>query len=299
VRPTCPREAVIKGMARAFRRRANGKRGRKLRMDRLLRRTALITGAARGIGKATAERFHEEGAIVILSDINDVDGLAAARELGDRAAYLHLDVSREDDWTAAFRTLDEQYGRLDILVNNAGIDGYPQTRGPHDPEHLDLESWHYVHAVNADGVALGCKYAIQLMKRNRYGSIVNISSRSGIVGIPRAAAYASSKASIRNHTKSVALYCAQMGYNIRCNSIHPGAILTKMWDVMLGEGDRREIMTRRMCAQIPLGHMGAPLDVANAALYLASDESRYVTGIELNIDGGILAGSAATPRVDE
>jgi len=268
-------------------------------MKRLENKIALITGAARGIGRATAERFHEEGATVLVSDINDPDGAEVARRLGERAEYHHLDVSREDEWAKVFHILEEKYGRLDALVNNAGIDGHAQTKGPHDPEFLDLESWHYVHAVNSDGVALGCKYAIQLMKKHRSGSIINISSRAGIVGIPLAAAYAASKAAVRNHTKSVALYCGRNNYNIRCNSIHPGAVLTKMWDHMLGEGRRRERIMKNMCAQIPLGHMGEPVDVANAALYLASDESRYVTGIELTIDGGILAGSAAVPKGDE
>jgi 3(or 17)beta-hydroxysteroid dehydrogenase len=268
-------------------------------MDRLAGKVALITGAARGIGKATAECFHQEGATVLISDINDVEGRRVARQLGDRSEYHHLDVREEADWEDVFHALDREYGRLDVLVNNAGIDGYTQTRGPHDPEHLDLESWRHVFAVNADGVALGCKYAIQLMRRHRSGSIVNISSRAGIVGIPAAVAYAASKAAVRNHTKSVALYCARKQYNIRCNSIHPGAILTQMWDPMLGEGQRRERLLRNMCAQVPLGRMGAPVNVAHAALYLASDESDYVTGIELNVDGGILAGSAATPSLDE
>ena len=264
-------------------------------MKRLESKITLITGAARGIGKATAERFHEEGAVVLVTDINDAEGAEVARALGDRSEYHHLDVSREEDWVTVVRIIEEKYGRLDVLVNNAGIDGYVQTRGPHDPENLDLESWHYVHAVNSDGVALGCKYAIQLMKKHRSGSIVNISSRAGIVGIPMAVGYAASKAAVRNHTKSVALYCGRNNYNIRCNSIHPGAVLTKMWDRMLGEGKQRERVMKNMCAQIPLGHMGEPVDVANAALYLASDESCYVTGIELTIDGGILAGSAAVP----
>jgi 3(or 17)beta-hydroxysteroid dehydrogenase len=267
-------------------------------VDRLLNKVALITGAGRGIGKATAIRFHEEGAFVIVTDINDPDGETVTRRLGTRSQYYHLDVSKEDDWKSVFSLIEDNYSRLDILVNNAGIDGYPQTRGPHDPERLDIESWHYVHAVNSDGVALGCKYAIGLMKKHLSGSIVNISSRSGMVGIPRAAAYASSKASIRNHTKTVALYCAQKQYNIRCNSIHPGAILTHMWDTMLGEGETREKNIRRMNGEIPLGYMGKPVDVANAALYLASDESLYVTGTELTVDGGILAGSAATPPTD-
>jgi 3(or 17)beta-hydroxysteroid dehydrogenase len=268
-------------------------------MGRLANKLALITGAARGIGRATAELFHQEGATVILTDINDIDGKTAANQLGEGSEYHHLDVGIEDDWKAVFRILEEKYGRLDILVNNAGITGYVLTKGPHDPEYFDLESWRHIHMVNSEGVALGCKYAIQLMKKHRYGSIVNISSRAGIVGMPLAAAYASSKAAVRNHTKTVALYCARNQYGIRCNSIHPGAILTQMWDCMLGEGERRERLVRRMCDQVPLGRMGTPLDVAHAVLYLASDEAEYVTGIELNVDGGILAGSAAGPSEEE
>lgn len=268
-------------------------------MERLAKKIALITGAARGIGKATAELFHQEGATVILTDINDVDGKATAKQLDERSEYHHLDVSKEDDWKSVFHMLEEKYSRLDILVNNAGINGYEETKGPHDPEYFHLESWRSVHAVNSDGVALGCKYAIQIMKKRQYGSIVNISSRAGIVGIPLAAAYAASKAAVRNHTKTVALYCARNRYGIRCNSIHPGAILTKMWDCMLGEGERREGLIQKMCDQVPLGRMGIPLDVAYAALYLASDESGYITGIELNVDGGILAGSAASPSTEE
>ena len=264
-------------------------------MKRLQDRIALITGAASGIGAATAVQFHAEGAIVVLTDIDDAAGGAAAQALGDPARYLHLDVRQEDDWVRVFAELEGAYGRLDVLVNNAGIGGFVQTRGPHDPENLDLESWRQVHATNLDGVALGCKYAIRLMKQHRSGSIINVSSRSGVVGIPMMAAYASSKAAVRNHTKSVALYCAQQGYNIRCNSIHPGAILTPMWDPLLGAGEAREATIRSLASQIPLQRMGTPLDVANAAVYLASDESAYVTGIELHVDGGLLAGSAATP----
>ena len=263
-------------------------------MDRLLNKVTMITGAASGIGKATALRFYEEGAFVLVTDINDKDGEKLAAQLPDRSRYRHLDVSKEDEWRSVFSMLDEEYSRLDVLVNNAGIDG-TQTIGPFDPEGFNLESWHQVHAINADGVALGCKYAIQLMKKHLRGSIVNISSRSGIVGIPRAAAYASSKASVRNHTKSVALYCAEKQYNIRCNSIHPGAILTPMWDPFFGKDQERAYRIRRFRKRIPLGRMGTPLDVANAVLYLASDESEYVTGIELTVDGGILAGTTATP----
>jgi 3(or 17)beta-hydroxysteroid dehydrogenase len=271
---------------------------REAELSRLLNKVALITGAAGGIGRATVERFHAEGATVIATDINDAAGEELVRQFSQGAEYRHLDVTREEEWALLFRQLEGQCGRLDILVNNAGVDGYTQTKGPHNPEYLDLESWQHVHAVNSLGVAVGCKYAIGLMKKGRRGSIVNVSSRSGIVGVPHLAAYAASKAAVRNHTKSVALYCARKGYNIRCNSIHPAAILTPMWDHTLGEGAERERRIEELSRQIPLGRMGTALDVANAVVYLASDESEYVTGIELVVDGGILAGSAATPLDD-
>jgi len=265
-------------------------------MSRLKGKIALVTGAARGIGQAIAEMFVANGAQVILSDINDTDGKQITQEIGVSAEYLHLDVGVEKDWQIAAKKISDKYGSLDILINNAGITGFFESSGPHDPENLDINSWHKVHQTNLDGVALGCKYAISLMKKSKSASIVNISSRSGIVGIPGAAAYASSKAAVRNHTKTVALYCAENGYKIRCNSIHPGAILTPMWDAMLGEGEARVDAIKTVAADVPLQTMGEPDDVAFAAVYLASDESKYITGIELNIDGGILAGSAATPN---
>ena len=264
-------------------------------MLRLKDKVVLVTGAARGIGQAIAELFSEEGAIVILSDINDDLGLIVTSSIKGVSEYHHLDVSSVNDWDLISSHIKNKYGRLDVLINNAGITGFLETAGPHDPEHLDIESWHKVHQVNLDGVAFGCKTAIALMKHSNSASIVNLSSRSGIVGIPGAAAYASSKAAIRNHTKTVALYCAEKSYPIRCNSIHPGAILTPMWDAMLGEGSAREAAIKAISSDIPLNTMGEAKDVAYAALYLASDESKYVTVIELNVDGGILAGSSAAP----
>ncbi|MBU2885641.1 SDR family oxidoreductase [Gilvimarinus agarilyticus] len=264
-------------------------------MLRIRNKNVLVTGASRGIGKAIAELFADQGANVIVSDLDDELGKRVATDIGEMACYLHLDVGKEDDWIAASKFLKNKFGGLDILVNNAGIAGILETHGPHDPENLDIESWRKVHQTNLDGVALGCKYGIRLMRKSSSASIVNISSRSGIVGIPFAAAYASSKAAVRNHTKSVALYCAEKQYPIRCNSIHPGAIYTPIWDVMLGEGEQRENAVKVISSEIPLGAMGEPIDVAYAALYLASDESKYVTGIELNVDGGVLAGSAASP----
>lgn len=263
-------------------------------MGRLAGKTALITGAARGIGKSIAEIFGREGAFVIVTDMNDSEGKSVAQSLGNNAMYHHLDVRVEHEWITLFQTLQEQNHRLHIVVNNAGVTGFQDGFVPHDPENASLEHWRAVHEVNLDGVFLGCKYGIQALKTSGGGSIINISSRSGVVGIPRAAAYASSKAAVRNHTKSVALYCAEMGYPIRCNSIHPAAILTPMWDDVLGTGETRQKEIRNVEAGIPLGRFGAPEDVAYAALYLASDESSYVTGTEITIDGGILAGTSTT-----
>lgn len=265
---------------------------------RVENKIALVTGAARGIGQAIAELLAAEGATVILSDINDELGQSVTSKIGGNARYVHLDVALESDWESVFAYIAREHSAVDILINNAGITGFLETSGPHDPENLDMESWHKVHDVNLHGAVLGCKHGIRNMKRSAQASIVNISSRSGIVGIPQAAAYASSKAALRNHSKTVALYCAEKGYPIRCNSLHPAAILTPMWDAMLGEGKQREAAIENIAADIPLQAMGVPEDVAFAALYLASDESKYLTGIELNIDGGILAGSAASPARD-
>ena len=263
-------------------------------------KVALVTGAARGIGRATAELLAREGAFVVVTDLKDDEGVAVAEGLGARAAYRRLDVREEDGWEGAVAFAEERFGRLDVLVNNAGVTGFEEDLGPQDPEHATLEGWRAVHATNLDGVFLGCKHAIRAMRRFGHGgSIVNVSSRSGLVGIPGAAAYASSKAAVRNHTKSVALYCAEQGLGIRCNSVHPAAILTPMWEPMLGKGAEREERVRAFVKDTPLRRFGTPEEAAYAVLYLASEESAYTTGTELNLDGGILAGSAASPSREE
>lgn len=267
-------------------------------MNRLERKITLVTGAARGIGLAVAEAFVREGATVLMTDIRDDLGLAESDRLGPAAIFRHLDVREESDWIAAVDELMERRGRLDILVNNAGITGFEEYPEAHDPENASLEAWRGVHATNLDGTFLGCKYAIRAMRSSGTGSIINISSRSGLVGIPAAAAYASSKAAVRNHSKSVALYCASQGLSIRCNSVHPAAILTPIWEPMLGDGPDREKRMAALVADTPLRRFGRPEEVAEAAVFLASDESTYITGSELNLDGGLLAGSAATPTAD-
>ncbi|MEL7177503.1 MAG: SDR family oxidoreductase [Pseudomonadota bacterium] len=258
-------------------------------MPRLSNKTCVITGAARGIGAAIAEAFVTEGANVILTDLYDSDGAATAQRLG--AKWLPLDVRSEDDWTA----LSKAHPTFDVLVNNAGITGFEEGATPHDPENASLNDWHAVHATNLDGTFLGCRTAIRAMRAAKAGAIINISSRSGLVGIPGAAAYASSKAAIRNHTKTVALYCAQQGLNIRCNAIFPAAVLTPMWEPMLGHGPDRAKRMAAFVAETPLKRFGTPDEVAALAVMLASDEAAYMTGAELTIDGGLLAGSAASP----
>jgi NAD(P)-dependent dehydrogenase (short-subunit alcohol dehydrogenase family) len=264
-------------------------------MPRLDRKVALVTGAARGIGEAVARAFAAEGARVLVTDIRDDLGARVAASLGDAGEYRRLDVREEADWAEATDDAVERWGRLDIVVNNAGITGFEDGPVAHDPEHASLADWRAVHQTNLDGVFLGCKHAIRVMRRGGSGAIVNISSRSGLVGIPAAAAYASSKAAVRNHTKTVALYCAGHGLNIRCNSVHPAAVLTPIWEPMLGDGPDREERVRAFTADTPLKRFGTAEEVAAVVVLLASDEAAYMTGSEVTIDGGLLAGSAATP----
>ena len=258
-------------------------------MQKLIGKNCLVTGAARGIGEAIARAFHREGGHLIITDIDESAGQDLAEELGGQ--FFRLDVSEEADWADLARNVPQ----LDIMVNNAGITGFEHGPAAHDPEHATLESWRRVHAVNSDGTFLGCRYAIRAMRARGAGSIINISSRSGMVGIPGAAAYAASKAAVRNHSKTVALYCAQQGLAIRCNSIHPAAILTAMWEPMLGDEPGRQARMDALVADTPLRRFGTPQEVAALAVLLASDEASYMTGAELTLDGGILAGSAAAP----
>lgn len=259
---------------------------------RLRDRSCIVTGAARGIGAAISRAFVAEGATVVVTDRDGPAARAMAEELG--CDWQALDVAREEDWQA----LAARFPQIDVLVNNAGVTGFETGTAPHDPEHASLDDWRAVHAVNLDGTFLGCRYAIGAMRKRGRGSIINISSRSGMVGIPAAAAYAASKAAIRNHTKTVALYCAQQGLDIRCNSIHPAAILTPMWEPMLGDGPDRAARMAALVRDTPMRRFGEPSEVAAIAVLLASDEAAYVTGAEMTIDGGLLAGSAASPDRD-
>ena len=259
-------------------------------MNRLNNKICVVTGAGRGIGEAIARHFASEGASVIVTDKTLQTAKDIATDIGGEARLL--DVSREDHWN----DFASEFPHIDVLVNNAGVTGFEEGMTAHDPENASLSDWRDVHSVNLDGTFMGCRYAIRAMRDAAAGSIINISSRSGLVGIPRAAAYASSKAAIRNHTKTVALYCAEEGLKIRCNSIHPAAILTLMWEPMIGEGPDRQARIDAFVEDTPLRRFGTVNEVASVCVMLASDEATYITGTEITIDGGLLAGSTASPK---
>ncbi len=274
-------------------------------MSTLTDKVAIVTGAGRGIGEAVARAFAAAGARVVVTDLCADSASSVAASIGAHAIARRLDVREDGDWGRVVGETLDAFGRLDIVVNNAGITGLGpgevEQPSPHDPEHASLDAWRAVMRTNLDGVFLGCRHAIRGMRRSlelgsaNAGSIINIGSRSGVVGIPRAAAYAASKAGVRNHTKSVALYCAEVGLPIRCNVVQPAAVLTPMWDPMLGEGAERARNMQAIVADTPLRRFAQPSEVAAMCVYLASDDAAYVTGAEFTIDGGLLAGSAATP----
>jgi NAD(P)-dependent dehydrogenase (short-subunit alcohol dehydrogenase family) len=254
--------------------------------ERLMNKTALITGAASGLGLAMAKRFLTEGARVLLTDI-DPKVTDVAATLGPQAAAFHHDVTDEAQWQAAVAEAVARFNGLHILVNNAGI-GTPGT-----PEDTTLEDWRRVHAIDLDGVFLGCKHALPAIaattaRESTRGSILNISSIAGVVASGNMAAYNSAKAGVRHLTKSVALHAARRGYRITCNSVHPAFIDTPILD-NFGAAANKDAVLAKLGRQIPLGHVGEPDDVAHAAVYLCSDEAKFVTGAELYIDGGISA----------
>jgi len=254
---------------------------------RVAGKIALVTGAASGIGRAIARTLAEQGATVMVADIEENAALAVVAEIGEeggRAEVVALDVTDEDQWATALDGVAERHGRLDILVNNAGI-----VTGDASIEDLTLDAWRRIQAVNSEGVMLGCKHGVRVMKRTGGGSIVNISSIAGIVGAPHLSAYCASKGAVRILTKSVALHCARKGYGIRCNSVHPSYTDTPMVDRMVAQRDDPERMRAALQAASPLGRLGSPADVAAAVLYLASDDAAFVTGAELVVDGGVTA----------
>ena len=246
--------------------------------SRLANKYALITGGASGIGKATVQAMVDEGANVFLADINPA-GQEAAQSIG--ATFVSLDVSSEESWSEAVSTISKVIDHLDILVNNAGI-------SPHDHiEKLDIQEWRRIHSIVSEGVALGCHHALPLLKESESAAIVNLSSVAGLIGASNYASYGAAKAGVHILTKSVAMLCAERGYPIRANSVHPGSIDTPILDADKQKYGERAVTARE--AAIPLGRLGQAHEVANAILFLASDEASFITGTELVVDGGFTA----------
>ena len=255
-------------------------------MGRVQDKVALITGGAGGLGGATARRMAEEGALVIVVDLADEAGEALAREIGGQ--YLRLDVTSEEQWQSVVAAVDAKYGRIDVLVNGAGIEG-DFLRG--SPETTSLSEWRKVLSVNLDGTFLGCKTVLPVMRRAGKGSIVNISSMASFLGTPAATSYGVSKAGVQQLTKTVAVFGSRDGLKIRCNSVHPGVIRTRMLEHIYEQIGQLANISKAQAEeaslkQVPFGHVDEPDDVAWQILYLASDEAKYVTGSEFMVDGG-------------
>jgi 3(or 17)beta-hydroxysteroid dehydrogenase len=253
---------------------------------RVAGKTAIVTGAAAGIGEAIARLLVSEGATVFITDVDVERGEAVAADIG--AHFCRHDVTREEDWARVMAVVAAEAGQLQILVNNAGIG---HLNGPGTPEHTSLDDWREMMRVNCDSVFLGCRYGIEAMKAGG-GSIVNMSSIAALVPVPQLAPYGVSKAGVAHYTRSVALYCLQSGYRIRCNSVHPGQMQTAMLDGLFSKmsaqtGIDAAELRKSFLTRVPMGEFGTADDVAHAVLYFASDESRYATGTRLVVDGGI------------
>ncbi len=248
-------------------------------MSKLKGNVALVTGGADGIGEASCRALAAEGASVVITDIDLQRSQALAGELGENAMAAELDVRDEAAWSSVLGEVMARYGQLDVLVNNAG------GAGAGSIEDISFDDFRESLRLNLDSVFIGCKLAMELMK-GRGGSIINVSSIHGIRAAAHAASYSAAKGGVRLLTKSVALQCAQQGYGIRCNSMHPGYILTTQMEDWVAKQDDPDAMMAGLVAQHPIGFLGQPTDIAAGIVFLASDDSRFMTGAELVMDGG-------------
>lgn len=257
-------------------------------------RVVCITGAAKGIGRQAALSFAEEGAIIVATDIEAEEGKALVAEIeesGGKASFIEHDVTNEYAWVDVIAAVRSSHGKLDVLINNAGIG---MTGLVHE---MDLDLWRKMMAVNVDGVFLGVKHALPLMREAGSGNIINISSVAGIRSTANFSCYCATKAAVKSFTKSVALECAEAKDGIRVNSIHPGIISTAIWDTLIGTEEStssnmpRDATLAGMTGEaVPFGRTGTIQEIVNGMLFLASDESSYMHGAELVLDGGLTAG---------
>lgn len=257
-------------------------------MNRVLDKVCIITGAANGLGEASARLLAKEGGTVILTDIDVSRGESIAQSIsddGEKAIFIQHDVTSEKDWNNVFTQVMEKFGKVDVLVNNAGGGTY------NDVETLSLKDWKSIIALNLDSTFIGTQLAIKAMKDTSGGSIVNMSSVGGLVGSPNLVAYSAAKAGVKLFSKSVAIHCGTQKYNIRVNTVHPGLIKTESGMEMASKatGLNLEDAEAAFASMHPIGRIGKPNEIANMVLFLASDESSFATGGEFVVDGGYTA----------
>lgn len=250
-------------------------------------KVVLVTGGAAGLGAAIVRRLAEEGATIVVTDLNEAAGTMLADAVG--GTFVRQDVTDEAQWVALVGDIMARHGRLDALVNNAGL---ASCQGPMDPEGSLIEDWRRIYSVNVEGVFLGCKHAVSAIARSGGGAVVNMSSIGALVPTPFITAYGASKAAVAQFTRSLALHCCEKDYAVRCNSVHPGQVRTPMHDELIDRTAREHGLSEDQAAQafltkVPMKKFQEAVDIANAVLFLVSDEARFITGTQIVVDGGM------------
>ncbi|MEP6343755.1 MAG: SDR family oxidoreductase [Maricaulaceae bacterium] len=259
-------------------------------MARLRNKVAIITGGSKGLGEANARLFIKEGATVIITDIDEKNGHKVAKEIGTRAEFYKQDVRDEDGWKSLIAQVVKDHGKLDILVNNAGVVEAGTI------ENQKTEDYRFVMAVSADGTFFGSKYAIAAMKETGGGSIINMASIASIQGAPNVLAYSAAKGAVEAMTRTIAAHCAVNKYGIRCNSVHPSAIMTPMVQGIREKISKANIPNAKESKVVEGNKIGDPIDIANTVLFLASDESRFINGAQIRVDNAISIVSGTVPE---
>ena len=259
-------------------------------MARLQNKVAIITGGSKGLGEANARLFASEGATVIITDIDEKNGHKVAKEIGARAEFYKQDVRDEEGWKFLIAQVIKDHGKLDILVNNAGVVEAGTI------ENQKTEDYRFVMAVSADGTFFGSKYAIAAMKETGGGSIINMASIASIQGAPNVLAYSAAKGAVEAMTRTIAAHCAVNKYGIRCNSVHPSAIMTPMVQGIREKISKANIPNAKESKVVEGNKIGDPIDIANTVLFLASDESRFINGAQIRVDNAISIVSGTVPE---
>ena len=259
-------------------------------MGRLQNKVAIITGGSKGLGEANARLFASEGATVIITDIDEKNGRKLAKDIGPSVEFHKQDVRDEESWKSLIAQVVKDHGKLDILVNNAGVVEAGTI------ENQKTEDYRFVMAVSADGTFFGSKYAIEAMKETGGGSIINMASIASIQGAPNVLAYSAAKGAVEAMTRTIAAHCAVNKYGIRCNSVHPSAIMTPMVAGIREKISKANIPNAKESKVVEGNKIGDPIDIANTVLFLASDESRFINGAQIRVDNAISIVSGTVPE---